>query len=203
MQSPSEFRSQFNLSPSQFKRLKSKVAAENPTIILTVQDGNQWTFTEQGLTLLTEAAQSRPPAQSLPSQAAPVAPSAFESALTVRKPAQVLEVVEAEIVQEVAVLDIQLPDHSLKIDRARLEIQHTAHIASGNRAHKRALRRQALIAAAQAEALEDFALADKAYESTMAALEQGQLSELVNSQVQAPAPAPVQAPAATPAPEKK
>ncbi len=190
---PSEFRNQFSLNDSQFKRLKSKVSAANPGVTLTRQEGNQWYLTLEGEALMTVAAQSRPvAAQSIE----PVAPGASPSALTRRQP---VEIVEAELVPEVTELQIVLPDFSSAIDRAQLEIANTAHVSSGNRNLRRQLRRQALIEAATAEAIEDFALADKAYAAATAALEQQQLNQL-GLGVSAPAPA---ATAATPVPAKK
>lgn len=196
---PLDFRTAYGLSESAFKRLKAKVQAANPDAVLTTQDGNQWLLTDEGKKLLTTAATSRDqsPAQSVDQsvdQSRPV--NGLVGGLVAT--GQIarhgpVDFVDAELVDEVVELQIALPDLSAIVDRAHLEIANTAQVASGNRNLLRTLRRKALIEAATADAISDFALADKAYAAVTAQLEQQQLNALGLGQ----SAQPVARPAAT------
>lgn len=158
-----DYRAKQGLSESQFARLKRKVAASNPDVLLTEREGNAYYLLCPALfdSCLSEQRSDEP------------APS---GRLALRKEAP--SVVFGELVDEVEEVQAVLPDHAGAISSAHLQIAQVSHISTGNRSHARTLRRQALIEQAQRDAVEDFALQEKAYAATMAQLEQAGLNAI-------------------------
>ena len=157
------YRESRDISESQFARLKRRVAVSNPGVALVERDGNTYHLLCPALFdshLSDQRSDDR----------------AHSAGLALRKEAP--GVVFGELVDEVVELEIVLPDHSQAIGEAQLQIAQVSHISSGNRNHARLLRRQALIEKAKREAVEDFALQEKAYAATMAQLEQAGINSI-------------------------
>lgn len=159
-----EYRAQRGgLSESQFKRLKAKATKASPDAVLVERDGNAYYVV--GAAALDAQLNAQRNAEPAPS-----------GRLALRKEAP--GVVFGELVDDVIDLEVVLPDHSVAIQSAHSEIAQVAHISSGNRNLVRNRRRQALIEKAKREAVEDFALQEKAYAATMAQLEQSGLNAI-------------------------
>jgi hypothetical protein len=157
------YRESRDISESQFARLKRRVAASAPGVDLVERDGNNYYLLCAALFdahLRDQRSDDR----------------AHSGGLALRKEAP--GVVFGELVDEVVELEIVLPDHSRAIDEAQSQIAQVSHISSGNRNHTRQLRRQALIELARRQAVEDFALQEKAYAATMAQLEQAGINAI-------------------------